>query len=98
MPLSRVYYTESGEAVHYDSSQHAGRMKERVRLFAQSYGKSMDEDYLGMVLLRLEGLCTYMKRKAKEGDGNFQRMIDEGHLDHYEKDMKFIREHGKEWI
>ncbi|PGZ08509.1 trifolitoxin immunity domain protein [Bacillus cereus] len=73
-------------------------MKERVKLFAQSYGKSMDEDYLGMVLLRLEGLCTYMKRKAKESDVNFQRMIDEGHLDHYEKDMKFIREHGKEWI
>ena len=45
----------------------------------------MDEDYLGMVLLRLEGLCTYMKRKAQEGDLNFQRMIDEGHLEHYEK-------------
>ena len=53
VPLSRVYYTESGEAVHYDSSQHAGRIKERVQLFAQSYGKSMDEDYVGMVLLRL---------------------------------------------
>ncbi len=28
VPLSRVYYTESGEAVHYDSSQHADRIKE----------------------------------------------------------------------
>ena len=51
-----------------------------------------------MVSLRLEGLCTYMKRKAQEGDLNFQRMIDEGHLEHYEKDMKFIRDHGAEWI
>ena len=67
------------------------RIKERVNLFVQSYDKNMDEDYLGMVLLRLEGLCTYMKRKAQEGDLNFQRMIDEGHLEHYEKDMKFIR-------
>ncbi|MGH0677045.1 phosphotransferase [Bacillus luti] len=98
VPLSRVYYTDSGDAVHYDSSQHASRIKERVKLFAQSYGKSMDEDYVGMVLLRLEGLCTYMKRKAQGGDVNFQRMIDEGHLEHYEKDMKFIREHKKEWI
>ncbi|MFJ8218737.1 phosphotransferase [Bacillus cereus] len=98
VPLSRVYYTESGEAVHYDSSQHAGRMKERVKLFVQSYGKRMDEDYLGMVLLRLEALCTYMKRKAQEGDVNFQRMIDEGHLEHYEKDMEFIRNHRAEWI
>ena len=97
VPLSRVYYTESGEAVHYDSSQHADRIKERMNLFVQSYDKNMDEDYLGMVLLRLEGLCTYMKRKAQEGDLNFQRMIDEGHLEHYEKDMKFIRNHRAEW-
>ena len=98
MPLSRVYYTESGKAVHYDSSQHADRIKERMNLFVQSYDKNMDEDYLRMVSLRLEGLCTYMKRKAQEGDLNFQRMIDEGHLEHYEKDMKFIRDHGAEWI
>ena len=98
VPLSRVYYTESGEAIHYESAQHADSIKERVKLFVQSYGKSMDEDYLGMVLLRLEALCTYMKRKANEGDVNFKRMIDEGHLEHYEKDMQFIREHRAEWI
>lgn len=51
-----------------------------------------------MVLLRLEGLCKYMKRKALEGDMNFQKMIDEGHLEHYENDIQFIRKHGKEWI
>jgi hypothetical protein len=28
----------------------------------------------------------------------FQKMIDEGHLEHYQNDIKFIREHGKEWI
>ncbi|ACK91684.1 trifolitoxin immunity domain protein [Bacillus cereus AH820] len=93
-----MYYTESGEAIHYESAQHADSIKERVKLFVQSYGKSMDEDYLGMVLLRLEALCTYMKRKANEGDVNFKRMIDEGHLEHYEKDMQFIREHRAEWI
>ncbi|MEI3891245.1 MULTISPECIES: phosphotransferase [Bacillus] len=98
VPLSRVYYTESGEAVHYESAQHADSIKERVKLFVQSYGKSMDEDYLGMVLLRLEALCTYMNGKAQEGDLNFKRMIDEGHLEHYEKDMQFIREHRAEWI
>ena len=73
VPLSRVYYTESGEAIHYESAQHADSIKERVKLFVQSYGKSMDEDYLGMVLLRLEALCTYMKRKANEGLRKFQK-------------------------
>ena len=38
-----------------------------------------------MVLLRLEGLCQYMKRKACEGDIAFQNMIQEGHLEHYQK-------------
>ena len=58
----------------------------------------MEEDYLEMVLLRLEGLCNYMKRKASEGDIAFKKMMDEGQLEHYQKEIKFIREHGKEWI
>ncbi|WP_088013794.1 phosphotransferase [Gottfriedia acidiceleris] len=72
--------------------------KQRVRLFFDSYGLEITEDWLNMVLLRLEGLCKYMKRKASEGDVTFQKMIDEGHLEHYQKDIEFIQEHGKEWI
>ncbi|MGE6753796.1 phosphotransferase [Rossellomorea sp. NPDC071047] len=99
VPLSRHYHTEAGEAVHYDPTQDAGRIKQRVRLFFESYGmEGMEEDYVEMVLLRLEGLCKYMKRKAGEGDLAFQKMIDEGHHEHYQKDIKFIREHGEEWI
>jgi hypothetical protein len=36
-------------------------------------------------------------RKANEGDIAFQKMIEEGHLEHYQKDIEFIRVHGKEW-
>jgi hypothetical protein len=25
-------------------------------------------------------------------------MIDQGHLEHYQKEIKFIRKHGKEWV
>lgn len=39
-----------------------------------------------------------MKRKASDGDIAFQKMIDEGHLEHYQKDIKFIHEHRKEWV
>ncbi|KIL12666.1 hypothetical protein B4127_0927 [Bacillus pumilus] len=53
---------------------------------------------MDMVLLRLKGLCQYMKRKASEGDIAFQKMIHEGHLEHYQKDIQFIHEHRKEWI
>ncbi|WP_226666306.1 phosphotransferase [Metabacillus litoralis] len=99
IPLSRFYLSEKGEKIHYHSLQHADRIKQRVTLFFDSYGEGIEkEDYLKMVLLRLEGLCKTMKRKALEGDRAFQKMIDEGHLEHYEKDIKFIREHGKEWM
>lgn len=67
-------------------------------MFFESYGEGIEEDYLEMVLLRLEGLCKTITRKASEGDHAFQKMIAEGHLQHYQNDIKFIREHAKEWI
>lgn len=99
VPLSRHYHTEAGEAVHYNPSFDASRIRQRVKLFFETYGmEEMVEDYVEMVLLRLEGLCQYMKRKAGEGDAAFQKMLDEGHYEHYQEDIAFIRQHGKEWI
>jgi Phosphotransferase enzyme family len=98
VPLSRVHHLETGEPVYYNTNKHADRIKQRVELFFESYGQEVAKDYVEMVLLRLEGLCQTMKRKAKEGDIAFQKMIEEGHFDHYQKDITFIREHGNEWI
>lgn len=99
VPLSRLYHSETGEAVYYDSSTDADRIKQRVKLFFESYGiDGMEEDYLEMVLLRLDGLCKYMIKKASEGDIAFRKMMDQGHLEHYQKEIKFIRKHGKEWV
>ncbi|MGN8647525.1 phosphotransferase [Gracilibacillus sp. HCP3S3_G5_1] len=98
VPLSRFYLSEKGEKVYYHSSQHANRIKERVRIFFEAYGERMEEEYLEMVLLRLEGLCKTIIRKASEGDTAFQNMIDEGHLSHYQYDIQFIRNHRQEWV
>ncbi|RDI36330.1 phosphotransferase [Falsibacillus pallidus] len=99
VPLSRHYHNEKGEEVRYNSTRDAERIKRRVNLFFETYDiEGMEEGFLDMVLLRLEGLCKYMKRKAAEGDSSFQRMVDEGHYEHYQMDITFIREHGKEWI
>lgn len=97
VPLSRYYLSETGEKVYYNSLLHADRVKRRVKLFFESYGEEIEQDYLEMVLLRLDGLCKTIIRKADEGDTAFQKMIDEGHLEHYQNDIKFISEHGKEW-
>ncbi len=99
IPLSRLYHTETGEAVYYDPLKDADRIKQRVKLFFESYGiEGMEKGFLEMVLLRVEGLCKYMIKKASEDNVAFQKMVDEGHLEHYQSDIKFIREHGKEWI
>lgn len=99
IPLSRLYHTETGETVYYDPLKDADRIKQRVKLFFESYGiVGMEKGFLEMVLLRVEGLCKYMIKKASEGDVAFQKMVDEGHLEHYQKELQFIREHGNEWI
>ncbi len=99
VPLSRLHHNEAGEAVYYDAGRDADRKKDRVRVFFAAYGvKGMEEGFLEMVLLRVEGLVKIMHRKAQEGDQAFQRMIEEGHDQHYLEDLQFIREHGGDWI
>ncbi len=99
VPLSRLYHTETGEAVYYDRAKDAERIKQRVALFFQSYDMAgLEHSFLEMVLLRVDGLCKTIRRKAEEGDKAFQKMIDEGHLEHYQKELQFIREYGEEWI
>ncbi|TRZ39694.1 aminoglycoside phosphotransferase [Niallia circulans] len=99
VPLSRLWHTEKGEEVHYNASKDSGRIKQRVKFFFECYGmQTLEKDFLDMVILRVEGLCKYMIKRAGEGDVAFQKMLDEGHLEHYQKDIRFINKHGKEWI
>ena len=97
VPLSRFYVTEMGEPVPYHSLD-ASRMKSRVQLFFDSYGEELAEDYLDLVLLRIEALGKTITSKARAGDPAFQQMIREGHLEHYQKDLAFIKEHRNEWM
>ncbi|MFF2527757.1 phosphotransferase [Brevibacillus sp. NPDC058079] len=98
VPLSRFSLTESGEKIQYQPLLHAKQRKQRVALFFESYGMEMKEGTLEMVLLRLEGLCKTIARKASEGDAAFQKMVEEGHILHYQEDIAFIKEHKNEWI
>lgn len=101
VPISRLYLSETDEVIEYDALQHASRLKNRVALFLEAYGYEAygtNVNYLDMVLLRLEGLCQTIIRKSNEGDAAFQKMIEEGHLEHYQRDIQFIREHRAEWV
>jgi Phosphotransferase enzyme family len=97
VPLSRHYHSEAGEEVSYQSDKDARRIKRRVQLFFEAYDMDFEKDFVDMVLLRLEGICKTIKRKAADGDAAFQKMLEEGHVEHYEKDIVFVEEHGEEW-
>ncbi|MED4779892.1 phosphotransferase [Brevibacillus choshinensis] len=97
VPLSRFHLGEDGEKIFYDTSLHAERRRARVKLFLEAYGEKVPEDYFEMILLRLDGLCKTMTGKAKEGHRAFQKMIEEGHLLHYQEDIAFIRRHANDW-
>ncbi|GAB3056702.1 phosphotransferase [Salinicoccus sesuvii] len=99
VPLSRYNLLESSErTVSYNHSKDAERTKRRIKLFFESYGEKVEENFLEMVILRLEGLTKTIVRKAREGDLAFQKMIKEGHVEHYQKEIRFIRKHGREWL
>lgn len=97
IPFSRYYLAPSeGGIIHHASAQD-DRIKQRIKLFFEAYGQEVAENYLEMVVLRLEGLCKTIRRKADDGDIAFQHMIKDGHLEHYEKDINFIQENGHRW-
>ncbi|MBY6086477.1 phosphotransferase [Priestia flexa] len=99
VPLSRHYHNEEAETNHYEAEKDANRIKQRIELFFEAYDvPGIEKNYLETVVLRLEGLCAYMKRKAEEGDTAFQQMIKQGHFDHYQEDIAFIRKYGKDWL
>ncbi|PYZ93390.1 aminoglycoside phosphotransferase [Salipaludibacillus keqinensis] len=97
VPLSRFYLSESEEKIYYDSATDAARVKKRIQLFFDSYGMDIPPNLLDVVILRLEGLCKTIKRNASEGNQAFQKMIEEGHVRHYQEDISFIREYGSDW-
>lgn len=99
VPLSRRHQAESGEVVHYEADRDDVTYRRRVSLFLEAYGwgKSSAE-LLDMLLLRIDALCRLMQRKAAEGDAAFQRMIDEGHYDHYQAEYRFIQMNGHKWF
>lgn len=99
VPLSRLWHDEFGKVVTYDLSKDAELRKQRVQLFLESYDiKELKKDVFDMVILRLEALTKYINKAASEGNSAFQKMIDEGHVDHYQKDLQFIREHRMDWM
>lgn len=99
VPLSRHQMTAEGETRFYDAVEDQEQIRRRVKLFLSAYGEpELQGDLYGTVLLRVEALIKTIHRKAAEGDIAFQRMVDEGHVTHYEQEIDFLKREGADWF
>lgn len=64
----------------------------KAKLFLDTYGIRIEERKLlpKMMVNRLTNLVSYMKGQAKNGNEDFQKNIEEGHLDLYLNDIQYI--------
>ncbi|CAM4264857.1 aminoglycoside phosphotransferase family protein [Paenibacillus typhae] len=88
----------SGKTVEYQTDLHALERSRRIQLFFEAYGIPVPNDLRGWIVKRLTTLCDTLRNGAAEGNPAFQKMVDEGHLAHYESEIQFITDHFKDWI
>ncbi len=60
----------------------------RLQLFCDAYGLARPREVLEMVEPRLQAMCATLIGSAAAGNVAFQRMIEEGHLDHYRREIE----------
>lgn len=99
VPLGRfVYDPDCDVLTNYESNKHANSRKKRIAIFLNAYGMNQPNDLIDQIVFRLETLCNTLITKANDGDEAFKKMIDEGHLLHYQNEIEFIKLHGHEWV
>lgn len=99
VPLGRFVYDPScNSLVDYLSEKHADERRRRISGFFNAYGMNQPDDVIEQVVFRLETLCNTLTEKAAGGDEAFMKMIEEGHLAHYQDEIRFIQRYGHEWI
>ncbi len=83
---------DKGEIVDYNFSYEELR-KRRIKLFFKAYGMTIPKDLKRWIIRRIEKLCDTIMAKSIEGNEAFIAMVEEGHLDHYEKEVEFLKKH-----
>jgi Phosphotransferase enzyme family len=59
----------------------------RLQLFCTAYGLDAAPGLLDMVAQRIEVMCALLADRAAAGDPAFRKMVDEGHLAYYQREL-----------
>lgn len=81
---------------HPANADGFGGLQEQARrtsLFLRSYGCRPTErqDAVRTVAPRLQSPADLLSRSAADGDENFQHAVDEGHMDLYLRDLRYVQ-------
>ena len=82
----------------YDARLHGQNRRRRVALFFEVYGMQMPDILKRAIQQRVLALCDTLRERAAAGEAAFVKMVEEGHLTHYERELEFLDVHLGEWI
>ncbi|MCM3132182.1 aminoglycoside phosphotransferase family protein [Paenibacillus polysaccharolyticus] len=89
---------EQGKSVTlYDRENHANVRKKRIEIFMNAYGLNVPPNLKHWVVSRIRFMCKTLEDRAAAGDAAFVKMVEEGHLAHYEREVIFLEQHWQEW-
>lgn len=89
---------EDYSIVDYDKDKHALIRNERIKLFFSAYGIDVPMDLKKWVITRIESMCTTLTDRAAAGEPAFVKLVQEGHLVHYQKELLYLEEHFDDWM
>lgn len=85
------------EVNEYKKENDAAIRRKRIKLFFSSYGIHLPSNLKQWVISRIEFMCTTLAERAALGDSAFIKLVEEGHLAHYEKEVRFLEQHFNDW-
>jgi thiamine kinase-like enzyme len=99
VPFSeKLYDSEKQEYRNYDVDRDKEFRKNSIPVFFSAYGMECPKDLFEQMTMRLQALADLINEEAKNGNGAFEKMLEEGHRDFYLREIEFIKEHSKEWL
>ncbi|MNT97976.1 hypothetical protein D3C72_2404400 [compost metagenome] len=67
-------------------------------MFFEAYGIPVPNNLRQWIIQRLIVLCDTLRNGAAAGNPAFKKIVDEGHLAYYEKEVLFVQDHFDGWM
>lgn len=83
---------------NYACERDALDRKRKISLFFQSYGIEIPNDLSDWIIRRLKAMCDFLMSGVENGNAAITKMVKDGHLAHYEREIEFLKKHYTDWL